>query len=167
MGAPLEEHPISAVRKVLDLNVVSVFGCIQGFVDILERSGTPEDPSRILITSSVASLVAADAAGTFGYLASKAGVSHMGKNLAISLGPRNINVNLLAPGFFPTKMSNGLLETFGEIMTESNPKRRLGVKSDIQNAVLWLSAKESSYINGIVLPIDGGNHLVGMPGPKL
>lgn len=162
-GAPLEEHPLDAIRKVLDLNVTSVFGCIQAFTPILEKSGTDEDPSRILITSSVASIVAQDGAGTFGYLASKAGVTHMGKNLAISLGPRNINVNSLAPGFFPTKMSNGLLGVFGDVLTDSNPRKRLGTKADIQAAALFLSAQQSNYINGINLPIDGGAHLVGVP----
>ncbi|CAH2355303.1 D-arabinitol 2-dehydrogenase [ribulose-forming] [[Candida] railenensis] len=162
-GAPLEEHPISAVRKVLDLNITSVFACVQAFTPLLEKSATFEDPSRVLITSSVASMVAQDGAGTFGYIASKAGVTHMGKNLAISLGPRNINVNSLSPGFFPTKMSNGLIDIFGEVLTESNPKRRLGRKADIQAAALFLSAQQSNYINGINLPIDGGANLVGMP----
>ncbi|CAK7894479.1 D-arabinitol 2-dehydrogenase [ribulose-forming] [[Candida] anglica] len=164
-GAPLSEHPVSAVRKVLDLNVVAVFHCIKLFTPLLAESGSAEDPSRILIMSSVASLVPQDAAGTYGYLASKAGVSHMGKNLAIQLGPSNINVNSLAPGFFPTKMSNGLLEVFGEVMVEMNPKRRLGVKADIQAAVIFLCSKPSAYINGIVLPVDGGSHLVGSPSP--
>lgn len=162
-GAPLESHSPSAVKKVLDLNIVAVFHTIQLFTPLLEQSGTKEDPSRVLIMSSIVSLVAAEPVGTYGYLASKAGVSHLGKNLALQLGPRNINVNSLAPGFFPTKMSNGLLEISGEMMTEMNPKGRLGVKEDIQNATLFLCAKESNYVNGIVLPIDGGAHLVGVP----
>ncbi|CUM67701.1 uncharacterized protein PRCAT00005404001 [Priceomyces carsonii] len=160
-GAPLEQHPVSAVKKVLDLNVVAVYHTIQLFTPLLEAAGTPEDPSRILIMSSVASIVVAEPIGTYGYLASKAGVSHLGKNLALQLGPRNINVNSLAPGFFPTKMSNGLLEVAGDMMIESNPRKRLGVKEDIENAVLFLCSKQSSYINGIVLPIDGGAHLGG------
>lgn len=162
-GAPLAEHPILAVRKVLDLNIVSVFGCIQAFEPLLEKLGSKEDPARILITSSVAGISPQDSAGTYGYLASKAGVLHMGKNLAIELGPKNINVNLLAPGFFPTKMLQGLLDAIGEVMVELVPNKRLGVKADIQAAALFLSAKETSYINGIVLPIDGGLNLVGSP----
>lgn len=160
-GAPLEEHAPSAVKKVLNLNVVAVYQTIQLFAPILEKSGTPEDPSRIIIMSSIASMVCADPVGTFGYLASKAGVTHMGKNLAIMLGPRNINVNSLAPGFFPTKMSNGLLEVAGEMMIASNPKGRLGEKEDIQDIALFLCSKQSRYINGAVIPVDGGAHLVG------
>lgn len=166
-GAPLNEHPISAVKKVLNLNVVSVFHSIQLFAPLLEAAGTPQDPARVLIMSSVAGIVTADGAGTYGYLASKAGVSHLGKTLAGQLGPHNITVNLLAPGFFPTKMSQGVLSVAGDVMTESNPRQRLGVKEDIQAAVLFLSAKELNYINGIVLPVDGGSHLGGSFSPRL
>lgn len=158
-GAPLDEHPVSAVKKILNLNVVAVFHTIQLFAPLLEKAGSKEDPSRVLIMSSVASIITNDPVGTYGYLASKAGVSHLGKNLAIQLGPRNITVNSLAPGFFPTKMSSGLLELAGEAMIESNPLGRLGEKEDLQNVVLFLTSKQSSYINGIVLPIDGGAHL--------
>ncbi|OBA19711.1 NAD(P)-binding protein [Metschnikowia bicuspidata var. bicuspidata NRRL YB-4993] len=166
-GAPLESHPVSAVKKILDLNVVAVFHTIQLFAPILEEAGTAEDPLRILIMSSVASLVASDPVGVYGYLASKSGVSHMGKNLALQLGPRNITVNSLAPGFFPTKMSQGVLDMAGDIMAELNPRKRLGVKEDIMSAVLFLSARQSNYINGIVLPIDGGSHVGGGFTPKL
>lgn len=166
-GAPLEDHPVSAVKKILELNVVAVFHTIKLFAPLLEEAGTHEDPSRILIMSSVASLTASDPVGVYGYLASKAGVSHMGKNLALQLGPKNITVNSLAPGFFPTKMSKGILDVAGDIMIEQNPRKRLGVKEDLMNAVLFLSAKQSNYINGIVLPIDGGSHISGSFSPKM
>jgi NAD(P)-dependent dehydrogenase (short-subunit alcohol dehydrogenase family) len=162
-GEPLESHPVSAVKKVLDLNIVAVFHTIQLFAPLMAKSGTKEDPSRILIMSSVVSLVAYEPMGTYGYLASKAGVSHLGKNLALQLASLNITVNMLAPGFFPTKMSNGMLEASNGIIEDMNPMGRLGAREDIQNATLFLCAKQSNYINGIVLPIDGGAHLVGMP----
>lgn len=166
-GAPLEDHTVAAFRKVIDLNVVSVFQTIKLFTPDLEKAGTPEDPLRILIMSSVASLVASDPVGVYGYLASKSGVSHMGKNLALQLGPRNITVNSLAPGFFPTKMSNGLLSVAGDMMAEQNPRGRLGEKEDLMNVVIFLSSKQANYINGIVLPIDGGSYNGGAFMPKL
>lgn len=166
-GAPLEDHPVSAVKKILNLNVVAVFHTIKLFTPLLEAAGTDEDPSRILIMSSVASLVASDPVGVYGYLASKAGVSHMGKNLALQLGPRNIAVNSLAPGFFPTRMSQGVLDMAGDVMAEQNPRKRLGKKEDLMNAVLFLSAKQSNYLNGIVLPVDGGLYISGSFTPKL
>lgn len=158
-GAPLAEHPVAAVKKILDLNVVAVFHTIKLFTPMLEAAGTAEDPSRIIVMGSVASLVANNPMGVYGYLASKAGVVHMAKNLAVELGPRNVTVNSLAPGFFPTKMSAGMLEVTGDIMRERNPRQRLGVKEDVMNAALFLSAKESNYVNGAVLPLDGGLHV--------
>lgn len=160
-GAPLKSHPVSAVKKVLHLNITAVFHAIQLFTPLLEASGSKPDPSRIIIISSVASFIATDFGGTYGYLASKAGITHLGKNLALQLAPRNVNVNIIAPGFFPTKMTKGLMSAKNTEMVEGNPLKRLGTKSDIQSAILWLCCKQSNYINGIVLPIDGGLHLVG------
>lgn len=158
-GAPLEEHPISAMQKVLTLNVVSVFHTIQLFTPLLEAAGSYDDPSRVIIMSSVIALNPNEPVGTYGYLASKAGVTHLGKNLAIQLGPRNITVNSIAPGFFPSKMADGLIEVAGDLMINSNPRKRLGVKEDLQGAVIYLCSKQANYINGVVLPIDGGGHL--------
>lgn len=166
-GAPLEEHTVTAFKKVLDLNVVAVFHTIKLFAPELEKAGKKDDPLRVLIMSSVISMVANDPVGVYGYLASKSGVSHMGKNLALQLGPKNITVNSLAPGFFPTKMSNGILEIAGDMMIELNPRGRLGEKEDLMNAALFLSSKQANYINGIVLPIDGGSHIGGSFMPKL
>lgn len=164
-GAQLGSHPIPAMQKVITLNVIGVFNCIQLFTPLLEEAGTSEDPARIIIMSSTVSMVSPDAAGVFGYSASKAGVTHLGKSLSLTLGPRNVNVNSLAPGFFPSKMSNGVIAAAGDILVDGNPRGRLGVPEDIKNAVLFLCAKESNYINGIVLPLDGGAHLA--PGAHL
>jgi len=159
-GAPLSDHPEDAIDKVLSLNIKGVFLTIQAFYPLLKEAGTNEYSSRILIMGSISGISSdALAGGTYGYTASKAGVMHMGKSLAMELGPQNINVNILAPGFFPTKMSNGLLETLGDHMINSNPKKRLGNQKDIESVVLFFSAKESDYINGAVIPIDGGAHL--------
>ncbi|ANZ77408.1 BA75_05012T0 [Komagataella pastoris] len=163
-GASFEGHSRKAIDKVLGLNVAGVFQTIQLFAAFLEKAGTPKDPSRVLIMSSVAGLTTSfPAGGTYGYLASKAAVSHLGKTLAVELGPRNITVNVLAPGFFPTKMSNGLLDVVGEQMVKNNPRQRLGEKKDIQYLVLYLSSSLSNYVNGAVIPLDGGSHLVGLP----
>lgn len=158
-GENIEDHPVEAVEKVLTLNVTAVFHTIKLFLPLLEAAGTAEDPARVLITSSIAGYTTSGSSNTYGYVASKAGVSHLGKHLAVQLGPKNINVNSLAPGFFPTKMSNGLLLAIGDVMVETNPRGRLGGPKDIEAACLFLCAKESAYVNGIVLIVDGGAHL--------
>lgn len=160
-GAPLPDHDVSAVKKVITLNIISVYHTIQLFAPLLEASGTSEDPSRVIIMSSVIALTSSEPVGTYGYLASKAGVTHLGKNLAVQLGPKNITVNSIAPGFFPTKMANGLIEAAGDMLTEGNPRKRLGEKEDLQGAVIYLCSKQANYINGVVLPVDGGAYLTG------
>lgn len=160
-GAEFGDHPEKAFDKVMGLNVKGVFLTIQSFYPLLEKAGTKEDPSRVIITASVAGLRSGMSGGTYGYLSSKAAIIHLGKSLAVELGPSNITVNSLAPGFFPTKMSNGILEVVGDEMVESNPLRRLGERDDIYGAVTYLCSKAGSYLNGIVLPIDGGMYLSG------
>lgn len=167
-GAPLMKHPEDAFDKVLDLNVKGVFLTIQAFHALLKKAGTTEYSSRVLIMGSIAGIRADGVeGGTYGYAASKAGVMHLGKLLALELGPENINVNLLAPGFFPTRMSNGLLEVVGDAMIQKNPKKRLGRQEDIESVVLFFCAKESDYITGAVIPIDGGVSVGDAPYTRL
>lgn len=160
-GAPLGEHKGEYIDKVLDLNVKGVFLTIQAFAPLLAKAGKADDPSRVLVTGSVAGIRSGLSGGTYGYLASKAAVHHLTRSLAVELGPENITVNALAPGFFPTKMSNGLLSVIGDEMRETNPMRRLGEDRDIMGAVVYLCSRAGSYINGTVLPIDGGQNLSG------
>ncbi|RCK60849.1 Rhamnolipids biosynthesis 3-oxoacyl-[acyl-carrier-protein] reductase [Candida viswanathii] len=157
-GAPLEDHDVSAVKKVLNLNVVAVFHTIKLFAELLEKAATPEDPSRIILMSSVISFTTNDTVGLYGYLTSKAAVSHLGRNLSVQFAPRHINVNSIAPGWFPSKMANGLIEAAGDMLTETNPRGRLGQKEDLQNLLVFLCSKQSNYINGVVIPLDGGAH---------
>jgi NAD(P)-dependent dehydrogenase (short-subunit alcohol dehydrogenase family) len=97
----------------------------------------------------------------FGYSASKAAVIHLAKNLAVELGPRNIRVNAIAPGFFPSKMASGLIELSGgsDQMAASNPSKRLGKPEDIAGLVVFLSSRASSHINGATVTVDGGDVL--------
>jgi NAD(P)-dependent dehydrogenase (short-subunit alcohol dehydrogenase family) len=118
-GEAFDTHPDSAFAKVMDLNVKSVFNTIRlwvlpvralekvvlirwySFAPLLQKKGTIEDPSRVIITASVAGIGigALGKNATFGYSTSKAAVIHLTKNLAVELGPRHILVNAIAPGF--------------------------------------------------------------------
>ncbi|KAK9466919.1 hypothetical protein V1512DRAFT_262656 [Lipomyces arxii] len=161
-GAPFEKHLPDMLDKVLDLNLKGVFYTIQQAASLLEATGTAADPARVIVVGSIIGLaVTGGGTGTYGYLSSKAAVHHLSKALAVELGPRHINVNVIAPGFFPTKMGNGLINMIGtETLAEVNPTGRLGLPEDIEGAVLYLCSKAGAYINGVVLPIDGGQHLV-------
>ena len=160
-GAPFDTHPDTAFAKVMDLNVRGVFNLIREFAPMLQKRASKEDPSRVIITSSVAGLGVGTLGkqGTYGYSASKAAVLHLGRNLAVELGPRGITVNSICPGFFPSKMSNALMEMAdGGIkgLENANPMKRLGRSEDIAGVVVYLSSRAGSHVNGAAIEIDGG-----------
>ncbi|KAL1882980.1 hypothetical protein VTK73DRAFT_502 [Phialemonium thermophilum] len=159
-GEAFDTHPDSAFAKVMDLNVRGVFNTIRLFTPLLSRRASVEDPSRVIITASVAGLGVGTLGknGTYGYSASKAAAIHLGRNLALELGPRGITVNSICPGFFPTKMSNGLLAISGgaDVMAGDNPMRRLGRPEDIAGVVVYLCSRAGAHVNGDAIEIDGG-----------
>lgn len=159
-GEAFDKHPDSAFGKVMDLNVRAVFNTIRLFTPMLQQRASAADPSRVIITASVAGLAVGTLGehGTYGYSASKAAAIHLGRNLAVELGPRGIAVNCICPGFFPSKMSNGLLAASGgaEAIGKGNPMKRLGVPEDIAGAIVYLASRAGSHVNGAAIEIDGG-----------
>lgn len=163
-GAELDNHPDEAFAKVMNLNVRAVFNTVRDFIPLLEeaarQAGAQGEPSRVIITASVAGLGVGTIGplGTYGYSASKAAVIHLGRNLALELGPRRITVNSICPGFFPSKMSNGLLDMAGgaHVIAEGNPMGRLGRPEDIAGAIVYLASRAGSHVNGEAIAIDGG-----------
>lgn len=160
-GEAFDTHPDDGFAKVMDLNVKSVFFCVQKFAPLLQRRATVDDPSRVIITASVAGLGVGTLGkqATYGYSASKAAVIHLGRNLAVELGPRHILVNSICPGFFPTKMASGLLAMTGglEKHAKGNPAKRLGRPEDIAGVVVYLSSRAGGHVNGAAIEIDGGS----------
>ncbi|KAI7095515.1 NAD(P)-binding protein, partial [Hortaea werneckii] len=159
-GAPFDEHPESAFEKVMDLNVKSVFVCTQKFAPLLRKRATLEDPSRIVITASIAGIGIGTLGpnATFGYSASKAAALHLARNLAGELGPQHILTTAICPGFFPTKMANGLMELTGgaQALADANPNKRLGVPEDIAGTIVYLCSRAGSHVNGGHIVLDGG-----------
>ncbi|KAK2072276.1 hypothetical protein P8C59_006640 [Phyllachora maydis] len=159
-GAPLDAHADEAFARVLDLNVRAVFNTIREFAPLLCRRAAAEDPSRVVVTASVAGLAVGTLGrhATYGYSASKAAVIHLARNLAVELGPRHITVNSICPGFFPTRMSNGLMAMAGGVdkIAATNPMRRLGRPDDIAGAIVYLCSRAGSHVNGEAVAIDGG-----------
>ncbi|KAF2095600.1 NAD(P)-binding protein [Rhizodiscina lignyota] len=162
-GGPFEPTPDSSSQKVLDLNVRGVFNLVRLLVPMLAAAGTPEDPSRVIITSSTAGTNVPHVGehGTIMYAVSKAAADHLGRQLAVELGPRNITTNVVAPGFFPSKLANGLIDILGgdAELKKNNPRGRLGEPRDISGTMLWLCSPAASYINGVVIAVDGGQRL--------
>jgi len=162
-GAPFDTHPDAAFGKVMDLNVKSVFNTVRLFAPLLQKNASVQEPSRVIITASIAGIGIGTVGknATFAYSASKAAAIHLTKILAVELGPRGILVNAIAPGFFPTKMANGLMEINGgpEALAKQNPNGRLGKNEDIASTVVFLSSRAGSHLNGATLVLDGGSVL--------
>lgn len=133
------------------------------FAPLLEKKTSLQDPARVIVTASVAGIGIGSlgANATPGYSASKAAALHLARNLAVELGPRGILVNSIAPGFFPTKMANGLMELTGgtQQLADANPNKRLGKAEDIAGTVVYLCSRASSHLNGAHIVIDGGSVL--------
>ncbi|GMM33452.1 hypothetical protein DASC09_007770 [Saccharomycopsis crataegensis] len=161
-GASFESHPEEALSKVIDLNLKGVFLTIQQFAPLLSK---PQgvDPSRILINASITGLYSSKNGNVYGYTASKAAIIHLGKTLALQLPERyNVNVNTVCPGFFPSRMSNGVLSKFGKDYIKENPRNRMGdARQDLIPLILFLCDEKTNYLNGMVLSVDGGYHLNG------
>jgi len=127
---------------------------------LLQKNATLEDPSRIIVTASIAGLGVGSLGenATFGYSASKAAAIHLTRNLAVELGPRHILCNSIAPGFFPSKMASGLMNLQGgeAAMAKQNPNGRLGRPEDIAGTVVYLASRAASHCNGALITLDGG-----------
>ncbi len=155
-GAPAEDHPLDAWDKVMNLNVRGTFLLTQA---IGRRSMIPRHSGRIVIVASIAGL-RGNAPGTMKTLAyntSKGALVNFTRALAGEWGPYGITVNALAPGFFPSKMTKGVLRQFGEdTLARHAPLQRLGGEEDLKGAALLFASDAGRHITGQVLAVDGG-----------
>ncbi|WP_067726134.1 SDR family oxidoreductase [Oceanobacillus damuensis] len=154
-GAPVTEMPFEAWEKVMNVNITGTYlmSLEAGKVMINQKSG------KIINIASVAGFGGTDPSvmDTIGYNTSKGAVMTFTKDLSVKWGPHNINVNAIAPGFFPTKMSKGLLEKGGDKILARTPLNRFGSDEDMKGAALFLASKASDFVTGDVLRVDGGS----------
>ncbi|HEX7422584.1 MAG TPA: SDR family oxidoreductase [Terriglobales bacterium] len=152
-GAPVEEMRLEDWNKVIETNLTGTFLCSQvvGKVMVQQKRG------KIINMASVAGLNGASPElQAIGYHASKGGVISFTKDLACKWARHNIQVNAIAPGWFPTHMSNWVLEHHKEFFLERIPQRRFGDEHDLKGAAVFLASEASAYVTGHVLVVDGG-----------
>ncbi len=154
-GEPLESFPPAAWDRVLDLNLKSPFWMVQELLPALRRAGTQEDPARVINIGSIDGIHVSPMS-TYSYSTSKAAIHQLTRVLAKELGPQHITVNAVAPGPFPSKMMAATLDTFGEAIAASAPLRRIGRDDDMAGIAIFLASRAGSYLNGAVIPVDGG-----------
>ena len=155
-GAPAEDFPLEAWDKVMNLNVRSIFLLTQA---LGKRSMIPRGRGRVVNIASIAGL-AGNPPGTMqtiAYNTSKAALINFTRTLAGEWGRYGITVNEIAPGFFPSKMTKGILAAVGaDTLAQQAPLGRLGDEEDLKGAVLLFASDAGKHITGQVLAVDGG-----------
>ena len=138
----------------MDLNVKSLFFLTQQLLPALRNAGTTEDPARVINIGSINGITHPHM-DNYSYAASKAAVHQLTRHLGADLAPENINVNGIAPGFFPSKMTAHMLE-HEEEMVAGIPRRRLGAAEDAAGTAIFLCSRASAWIAGHTVVLDGG-----------
>jgi NAD(P)-dependent dehydrogenase (short-subunit alcohol dehydrogenase family) len=153
-GAPAEDYPAESWHKVINLNVNALFFLTQ---EIGKRCMIPKRAGKIVNIASIAGL-SGNSPGmtTIAYNTSKGAVVNFTRALAAEWGKFNINVNAICPGFFPSKMSRGLLEKIAPLVIAATPLQRLGSEEDLKGLIVFLASEASGYITGQCIAVDGG-----------
>ncbi len=157
-GAPAEDFPYRGWKKVLDVNLNGTFFCCRE----VGRAMIKQGGGKIINIASVAGIVGAEPEkmDSVAYQASKTAVVGLTRDLAAKWARHHINVNAIAPGWFPTDMTAWTLEDHGNMLIQSIPMRRFGRDHELKGAVVFLASEASSYVTGHILSVDGGEVIV-------
>ncbi len=149
-AVPATRETPEQFRSVLDVNLFAAYWMAQAFAKANTNGGVIVNISSILGIKPQGLPQAA-------YASSKAGLIGLTRDLATQwTGRKNIRVNALAPGFFPSEMSDDLPKEMVEMLKSSTPAGRLGDPEELAATLIWLVSDASSYVTGITVPVDGG-----------
>ena len=153
-GASPEDIPLHGWQKVVDVNLTGVFLCSQSAGRVMIEQGG----GKIVNIASVAGMRGGpqEVMNALPYNATKGGVIAFTRDLAVKWARHGINVNAIAPGWFPTDMANFVLDAHGERLLEHIPLRRFGGENDLKGAVAFLASRAGDYVTGHTLVVDGG-----------
>ncbi|KAK6953610.1 hypothetical protein Daesc_005915 [Daldinia eschscholtzii] len=145
-------------NKTYATNTTGVFFTIAAFLELLDegnKRGNLKQRSQVIAVASIGAYNRIPAAG-YAYASSKAGLVHMMKQLSTAFVPYNIRSNVIAPGFYPSEMTEPIINGRTEWPKTVIPEERLGDEQDVAGTVLFLVSKAGAYVNGNVLVSDGG-----------
>ncbi|KAF1961629.1 3-oxoacyl-reductase [Byssothecium circinans] len=177
-GGDYYDFEESGWDKLMALNVKSLFYVTVGLEGLLGRGATRECPARVVNVASMAGIRTGDVTtgeegglgrpgtGTFSYGPSKAACIHLTKIQASKLAPKNILVNVICPGVFPSRMTHFGLDKYMDTIVAGQPTGRIGKPSDFGGVVLFLSSAASAHMTGNVIELDGGATLSGWRGKR-
>lgn len=154
-GAPIAEYPDAGFDKVMNLNVKGVFHVTKHFLQLLEAAGSAEDPARVINIGSIDG-IRVPVLENYAYSASKAAVHMLTRHLAHHLVDKHVNINAIAPGPFPSKMTKFMFDMGEEAVASQVPMKRAGRPDDMAGTAIYLSSRAGSYLTGAVIPVDGG-----------
>jgi gluconate 5-dehydrogenase len=154
-GAPAEDYPLDGWNKVIDLNVTGLFLLTQA---VARAAFLPQGKGAVVNVASIEGLLGhhPDRIGTIAYNTAKGAVINMTRALAAEWGPKNIRVNALAPGFFPSRMTMATVDEHGAEMLRQTPLGKLGGDTDLMGAALLLASDAGGHITGQTIVVDGG-----------
>jgi NAD(P)-dependent dehydrogenase (short-subunit alcohol dehydrogenase family) len=157
--SPLLEHTLADWQRVIDLNLTGTFLASREAARVM----VPKRSGSIVNISSVFAMGATNEYPVIAYYASKGGVEGLTKGLAVELGPHDVRVNAIAPGFFPSPMSTDMFaeSELGERLRRDVLLPRTALSSlprsaDLRGAVRFLAGDESAFVTGHTLAVDGG-----------
>ncbi|KAH7076008.1 hypothetical protein FB567DRAFT_150823 [Paraphoma chrysanthemicola] len=178
-GDDYYNYPEHAWDKLYDLNVKNIFYMTVGMEPLLLKGANANTPGRVINIASMAGIQTLDVTtgeagglskpghGTFSYGPAKAACIHLTKMTASKLAPKNIMVNVICPGVFPSRMTNFGLEKYKEALESGQPTGRIGKPSDFGGLCLFLASAGSAHMTGNALEIDGGATLTGWRGKRM
>lgn len=167
-GAPLEQFPWNAWNDIMTLNVTAPFTLTRQLVPLLHAAGNEQSPARVINIGSVMGTMP-HGFPAYSYSASKAAIHHVTRILANELADKKITVNAIAPGPFPSHMTEHFIgsEKASAAVSQGIPLARIGMPEDIAGLILCLCGAGGAFISGAIIPLDGGMTAYRTPGIEL
>ena len=154
-GADFVSFPESGWDKVMDLNVKSAFFMTQRAFKLLQAAGSPDNYARVINIGSIEGIRTSHLEA-YSYAASKAAILHLTRMMAKYLARSHIAVNAIAPGYFPSKMTDAIPEAESRVIESDTPMRRWGRPEDMAGVALYLASRASGFLCGSTVVVDGG-----------
>ena len=153
-ASAIEDMPVDRWRQVLETNIGGAFLAIRAALPAMKARGY----GKIINIASVMGLVGlpAEMLDAPGYSASKGALIALTRDLAVKYAPFGVRVNAIAPGFFQTRLTEGVLARAGAAIVKATPLGRIGEPSDLTGTAVFLAAPASDFMTGQVLAVDGG-----------
>lgn len=153
-GAPFDEFPEAGWDKVVDLNMKTPFFLTQALHGALKAGAAKGHLAKVINIASIDG-ISVNMGETYSYAASKAGVIHLTKRMAMRLISDGIAVSAIAPGAFASDM-NRMARDHGDMVSQAIPAKRIGTTEDMAGAAIYLASRAGDYVVGSTLIVDGG-----------